>query len=76
MSPFTYYNIVPIIVPSPLHKAICYSYVFSCLQVLTGFLMNIISILIVALCLNTYGVKIFDIQSELPHWANTTSCTA
>ena len=28
MSPFTYYNIVPIIVPSPLHKAICYSYVF------------------------------------------------
>ena len=73
MSPFTYYNIVPIIVPSALHKAICYSYVFSCLQVLTGFLMNIISILIVAY---TYGVKIFDIQSELPHWANTTSCTA
>ena len=45
-----------------------------CVQVLTGFLMNIVSILIVALCLNTYGVKIFDITSGLPQWANVTSC--
>ena len=54
-----------------------YLHAVSCvLQVLTGFLMNVVSILVVALCLNTYGVEIFDIKSELPHWANTTSCTA
>ena len=57
----------PFISLTVIHVVVC--------QVLTGLVMNIAAISIVALCLNTYGVHVFDLKSGLPQWANGSSCT-